>query len=115
MKAYQENFSRASLYDSWEAVKNNLPNSAELLRTQLEKYTKDSGNNEEILRLQGALPTEKIQEFDSRIKEWGARGYTSLSDPDWFSKTFKIDPEGIMNQIDLFNKKVDSVVKGIGK
>lgn len=110
-QAYEEAFSRATLFDSWDAMKNNLPKSASELRGYLEKYTKDSANTEEILQLQQSLPMDRINEFNGRMQEWKDMGYESLSDPEWFSKTFKVDGDSIMKQINLFNEKVDSAVQ----
>jgi len=110
-KAYEEMFSRATLFDSWDAVKNNLPKSSTELRGYLEKYTKGSANTEEILQLQKSLPMDRINQFNDQMQKWKDLGYDTLSDPEWFSKTFKVDGDGIMKQINLFNQKVDTAVK----
>ena len=114
-KAYQENFSRASLYDSWDALKKNLPDTAKILQSNLEKYTKDSQSSEEILQIQEALPKEKIDEFNNRMQEWKDKWYATLSDPEWFNKTFKVDQKSIMDGIKNFNDTVDSTIQDLSK
>lgn len=112
-KNYREIFSRATLFDIWDALKNDLPKNSKTLQDYLQAYSKQSGSTGEIKKLQEALPMERIDIFNGRMQEWKNRSYETLSDPEWFSKTFKIDSESIMDGINLFNEKIDTAVKGI--
>jgi hypothetical protein len=112
-KKYREMFSHATLFDIWDALKNDLPRNTKELQGYLQAYSTQSNTTEEIKRLQEALPMERIDLFNERMEEWKNKSYDSLSDPDWFSKTFKIDSESIMNGIFKFNEKVDSTVRNI--
>jgi LysM repeat protein len=112
-RSYQEIFSRATLFDIWDAFKNNLPNKSKELQKYLETYTKQSENTEEITRIQESLPMDRIKIFNSRMEEWKKQGFETLSDPDWFAKTFKIDSAGLMNIINNANKMVDQGVNSV--
>lgn len=112
-KKYRELFSRATLFDIWDALKNDLPRNTKVLQGYLQTYSTQSNTTEEIKRLQEALPMERIDTFNKRMEEWKSKSYETLSDPDWFSETFKIDSESIMNGIIKFNEKVDTTVRDI--
>jgi hypothetical protein len=112
-KRYREIFSRATLFDLWDSIKNNLPKGSKDLKKYLEEYTKQSDNAEEITQLQNSLAMKRIESFNARMQEWKDKGYDSLSDPDWFSKTFKVDTKGLMDIIERTNEAVDSAVKKV--
>ncbi len=112
-KKYREIFSRATLFDIWDALKNDLPRNTKELQGYLQTYSTQSNTTEEIKRLQEALPMERIDMFNKRMEEWKGKSYETLSDPDWFSKTFKIDSESIMDGILKFNEKVDTTIRDI--
>ncbi len=112
-KNYREIFSRATLFDIWDSFKANMPKNSKELQAQLEKYTKQSENTEEISRLQDSLNIDKIKMFNSRMEEWKSKGYDSLSDPEWFSKTFQVDSEKLFDIVNQANDTFDSTIKKI--
>lgn len=113
--AYREIFSRATLFDIWDSIKNNLPKNTKELQNYLETYTKQSENTEEIKKLQESLPLDRIKAFNSRMDEWKSIGFETLSDPDWFAKTFKVDTESMIEGMDKFNNAADGIKDSIIK
>jgi hypothetical protein len=108
---YAEAFARATLFDSWDALSGNLPESTKELRKSLEIFVGQSGNLEEITRIQESLPPETTRAFSEQIEIWKSRGIEMLSDAEWFKKTFKIDTESIQKNIQDFNAGIDSILK----
>lgn len=84
-KKYEAVFARSSLYDSWRTLELGLSKDTAELRKKLEKYSKESGVTDDIIRIQEALPKETIDKFNTQIQKWKESGANIPSMNDWLN------------------------------
>lgn len=109
LERLRESFARASLYESWDATRLDLPEQKKALQQDIDSYIKSGVNAGELQKIQNALPKEKIEEMNSKIEEWKKRGFDILSEQEWTKKVLEIDEKGIMDNIKKFNETLDSL------
>ena len=84
-KKYEAIFARSSLYDSWRTLELGLSKDTAELRKKLEKYSKESGVTDDIVRIQEALPKETVNKFNAQIQKWKESGVDIASLNDWLN------------------------------
>ena len=111
-KKYQDAFARAALYESWDAMSEDVPDRLSKLRGSIQSYIEAGASAKELESIQTALPQSTIDSFNVKIDIWKARGFQTLSDGEWIKQAFQIDSTGIMKGIQNFNAAVDSLIPG---
>jgi hypothetical protein len=84
-KKYTAIFARSSLYDSWRTLDLGLSKDTTELRKKLEKYSKESGVTDDIIRIQEALPKDTVEKFNTQIQKWKESGVNIPSMNDWLN------------------------------
>ena len=69
-KRYQEIFARGSLYDSWETIDQNLPESTAALTSRIKNFARESGSTSTLCSIQKGLPSDRFEEILAAFKKW---------------------------------------------
>jgi hypothetical protein len=110
-KKYEAIFARSSLYDSWKAIELGLPKDTVELRNRLEKYTKNSGIADEIIRIQESLPESTINSLNKQLDLWKSSGLETTPMGEWFNKSLKTSTEDLGKIGEAATKGFDEILE----